>query len=249
MCRQAMNDASERNTAAGGLLSHAAIPAELRVALRIVVEGLQATRVVREHQGLSLGPDLPDVTGSAAVTTPTQVTVGDQQVTAPPGVPPATTALLRWGHRGWEPSARRVLPHPVLEESHDDRRCRGRRGSPRRPPRRRWRRGLRRWRRLGRWRRPRRLVARRRDGQCGDGQIPPHRGRRSRSRSSASSSESRAGVIASRRTAASPSCPVSTRDSSSPASSCGCTVKQPTGPSSTSPPVTPTGAAWPTDTS
>jgi len=36
---------------------------------------------------------------------------------------------------------------------------------------------------------------------------------------------------------------------SNPASSCGCTVKQPTGPSSTSPPATPTGAAWPTSTS
>jgi len=88
LCRQAMNDASERNTAAGGLLSHARTPAELRVALRIVVEGLQATRVVREHQGLSLGPDLPDVTGPAAVNTPTQVTVGDQQITAHPDYHP-----------------------------------------------------------------------------------------------------------------------------------------------------------------
>jgi len=84
LCRQAMNDASERSTAAGGLLSHARTPAEMSVALRIVVEGLQATRVVREHQGLSLGPDLPDVTGPAAVNTPTQVTVGTEQVTAHP---------------------------------------------------------------------------------------------------------------------------------------------------------------------
>jgi len=84
LCRQAMNDASERTTAAGGLLSHARTPAEMSVALRIVVEGLQATRVVREHQGLSLGPDLPDVTGPAAVNTPTQVTVGTEQVTAHP---------------------------------------------------------------------------------------------------------------------------------------------------------------------
>jgi len=96
-CRQAMNDASERNTAAGGLLSHAATPAELRVALRIVVEGLQATRVVREHQGLSLGPELPDVTGSAAVTTPTQVTVGDQQVTAHRGYHPQQPHFIGGG--------------------------------------------------------------------------------------------------------------------------------------------------------
>jgi len=88
LCRQAMNDASERNTAAGGLLSRATTPAELRVALRIVVEGLQATRVVREHQGLFLGPDLPDVTGPAAVTAPTQVTVGNDQITAHPDYHP-----------------------------------------------------------------------------------------------------------------------------------------------------------------
>jgi hypothetical protein len=84
LCRQAMNDASERNTAAGGLLSRATTPAELQVAMRIVVEGLQATRVVREHQGLSLGPDLPNVTGPAAVQAPTQVTVGGAEMTAHP---------------------------------------------------------------------------------------------------------------------------------------------------------------------
>jgi len=84
LCRQAMNDASERNNAAGGLLARAHTAAEMRVALRIVVEGLHATRVVREHQGLSLGPDLPDVTSPATVTTPTPVNIGEQQITAHP---------------------------------------------------------------------------------------------------------------------------------------------------------------------
>ncbi len=88
LCRQAMNDASERNNAAGGLLARAGTAAEMRVALRIVVEGLQATRVVREHQVLSLGPDLPDVTSPATVQTPTPVNVGDQQITAHPDYHP-----------------------------------------------------------------------------------------------------------------------------------------------------------------
>jgi len=88
LCRQAMNDASERNNAAGGLLARAGTAAEMRVALRIVVEGLQATRVVREHQGLPLGPDLPDVTSPATVQTPTPVNVGDQQITAHPDYHP-----------------------------------------------------------------------------------------------------------------------------------------------------------------
>ena len=84
LCRQAMSDASERNNAAGGLLSRAKKVPELRVALRIVVEGLQATRVVREHQGLSLGPDLPDVTSAATVAEPTPVTVNMEKMTAHP---------------------------------------------------------------------------------------------------------------------------------------------------------------------
>jgi len=86
LCRQAMNDASERNNAAGGLLARAGTAAEM--ALRIVVEGLQATRVVREHQGLPLGPDLPEVTSPATVQTPTPVNVGDQQITAHPDYHP-----------------------------------------------------------------------------------------------------------------------------------------------------------------
>ncbi len=81
---RAMNDASERNNVAGGLLARAHTAAVMRVALRIVVEGLQATRVVREHQGLSLGPDLPDVTSPATVATPTPVNIGEQQITAHP---------------------------------------------------------------------------------------------------------------------------------------------------------------------
>jgi len=39
LCRQAMNDASERNNAAGGLLARAGTAAEMRVALRMSSKG------------------------------------------------------------------------------------------------------------------------------------------------------------------------------------------------------------------
>jgi hypothetical protein len=71
-----------------GLLARARTAGEMRVALRIVVEGLQATRVVREHLGLALGPELPDVTGPATVQAPTPVNIGDQQITAHPDYHP-----------------------------------------------------------------------------------------------------------------------------------------------------------------
>lgn len=56
MSRQAMSDAGERYTAAGSLLSTASSAGELMVAKRIVAEGLTATRLVRQKQGL---PQLP----------------------------------------------------------------------------------------------------------------------------------------------------------------------------------------------
>jgi hypothetical protein len=74
MCRQALADASERQTAAGSLLSTATTLGELHVAQRIVVEGLTATRLVRERRGLPLGPDLPDL-ATPTVNSPTTVTV------------------------------------------------------------------------------------------------------------------------------------------------------------------------------
>jgi hypothetical protein len=74
MCRQALADASERQTAAGSLLATATTVGELRVGQRIVVEGLTATRLVRERRGLPLGPDLPDL-ATPTVNSPTAVTV------------------------------------------------------------------------------------------------------------------------------------------------------------------------------
>lgn len=81
--RQAMSDASERYNAAGGLLASASTVGELRVARRIIVEGLTATRIVRGNQGLPLGPDLPDPQ-TATVTEPTPLRHdGDDHVAYP----------------------------------------------------------------------------------------------------------------------------------------------------------------------
>jgi hypothetical protein len=83
MARQALADASERQTAAGSLLSTATTVGELRVAQRIVVEGLTAARLVRERRGLPLGPDLPDLR-MPTVDAPTTVNVnGAPQVAYP----------------------------------------------------------------------------------------------------------------------------------------------------------------------
>lgn len=80
--RQALADAAERYTAAGGILSSATTVGELQVAKRIVVEGLTATRLVRGKQGLPLGPDLP--ADPRAVDQPTPVTYDGDHYTAHP---------------------------------------------------------------------------------------------------------------------------------------------------------------------
>lgn len=82
VCRQALTDASERATAAGALMSRANSAAEMDVAKRTVLEGLTATRLVRERQGLPLGPDLPPDRRTVDAETP--VEVDGQQYTAHP---------------------------------------------------------------------------------------------------------------------------------------------------------------------
>ncbi len=84
--RQALADAAERYTAAGGVLSSATTVGELQVAKRIVVEGLTATRLVRQQQGLPLGADLP--VDPVTVDQPTPVIHEGDQYTAYPGYHP-----------------------------------------------------------------------------------------------------------------------------------------------------------------
>jgi hypothetical protein len=68
------------------VLATATTPAELRVAQRILIEGLHATRLVRQRQGLPLGADLPDL---AAVSEPTAVHIGDEEHVAHPDYHPS----------------------------------------------------------------------------------------------------------------------------------------------------------------
>jgi hypothetical protein len=82
VCRQALVDASERASAAGATLSRAHSVAELDVAKRTVLEGLTATRLVRERQGLPLGADLP--LDPRSVAAPTQLLVDGEEHTAHP---------------------------------------------------------------------------------------------------------------------------------------------------------------------
>lgn len=82
-CRQAMSDAAERSSSAGGMLGRARSAGEFEVARRTVIEGLTATRFVREKRGLPLGAELPSY-GTARVDAPTTVTVdGDEHVAHP----------------------------------------------------------------------------------------------------------------------------------------------------------------------
>jgi hypothetical protein len=85
--KQALADASERYTAAGALMSTANTVGELQVAKRIAVEGVTATRIVRQRQGLPLGSDLPD-TGVATVGSPTPVVHDGQEHVAYPDYHP-----------------------------------------------------------------------------------------------------------------------------------------------------------------
>lgn len=99
VCRQALSDASERYSAAGGLLSTAASLGELQVARRIVIEGLTATRIVRKRQGLPLGADLPDL-GVASVDEPTSVIHDDQEHIAHPSYHPDQPHFFGGGNVG-----------------------------------------------------------------------------------------------------------------------------------------------------
>lgn len=82
IARQALNDASERESAAGALMARASTIAELDVAKRIVLEGLFGTRLVRQRRGLPTGPDLPS--DPRTVHSPTQVDIGGERHTAHP---------------------------------------------------------------------------------------------------------------------------------------------------------------------
>ncbi len=96
--RPALADTAERYTAAGGILSSASSVGELQVAKRIVVEGLTATRLVREKQGLPLGRDLS--VDPATVDRPTPVMHEGEQYTAHPAYHPDQPHFFGGGQVG-----------------------------------------------------------------------------------------------------------------------------------------------------
>jgi hypothetical protein len=96
--RQAMADASERYNAAGAVLEQATSVGEVLVAKRIVVEGLTATRIVRQNQGLPLGAELPKL--DSIVNEPTAVLHDGQEHVAYPGYHPDQPHFFGGGQVG-----------------------------------------------------------------------------------------------------------------------------------------------------
>ena len=103
---QALADAAERYNATGALMASADTPGEFAAARRTAVEGLAATRVVRQRLGLDLGPDVPLPPGTGPqLQEPTRVQVGDQEYDGSP-----TYAPGRGHHYGGGTLGGRAVP-------------------------------------------------------------------------------------------------------------------------------------------
>ncbi len=96
--RQALTDASERYTSAGGLRSRATTTGELAAVRDTVIEGLHATRTVRQRLGLDLGPAIPEPPGVEAQ--PQPVSVGGQTFQASPSYAPGQANYFPGGTVG-----------------------------------------------------------------------------------------------------------------------------------------------------
>jgi len=90
--RQALADAAERYSAAGAMLEHADTDGEYDAARRIALEGLMATRVVRQRTGLDPGPELPPIapTGGPQLATSQEVEVNGQRYQGHPAYTPGS---------------------------------------------------------------------------------------------------------------------------------------------------------------
>lgn len=101
VARQALADASERYTATGALLAKADTPGEYAAARRTAVEGLAATRVVRQQLGLDPGPDVPLPPGEGPQLTETaRVQVGDDEYEGSPSYEPGRPHYYEGGSYG-----------------------------------------------------------------------------------------------------------------------------------------------------
>jgi hypothetical protein len=101
VARQALADASERYSTASTLFERAGSDAQLRTAWLAAVEGLHASRVVRQRQGLDLGPPVPALPGSGPqLTRPATVAVDGRSYVGAPTYEPGRPHWFPGGYHG-----------------------------------------------------------------------------------------------------------------------------------------------------
>ncbi len=101
VAQQALTDAGERYNATGALMAKADTLGEFAAARRTAVEGLAATRLVRERIGLDPGPEVPLPPGSVpALQEPARVQVGDEEYDGAPQYSPERPHYYEGGYYG-----------------------------------------------------------------------------------------------------------------------------------------------------
>lgn len=101
VAQQALTDAGERYNATGALMAKADTLGEFAAARRTAVEGLAATRLVRERIGLDPGPEVPLPPGSVpALQEPARVKVGEQEYDGAPQYSPERPHYYEGGYYG-----------------------------------------------------------------------------------------------------------------------------------------------------
>lgn len=101
VAQQALTDAGERYNATGALMAKADTLGEFAAARRTAVEGLAATRLVRERIGLDPGPEVPLPPGSVpALQEPARVKVGEEEYDGAPQYSPERPHYYEGGYYG-----------------------------------------------------------------------------------------------------------------------------------------------------
>lgn len=101
VAQQALTDAGERYNATGALMAKADTLGEFAAARRTAVEGLAATRLVRERTGHDPGPEVPLPPGSVpALQEPARVQVGEEEYDGAPQYSPERPHYYEGGYYG-----------------------------------------------------------------------------------------------------------------------------------------------------
>ena len=101
VARQAINDASERYTAAGGMIASANTKEKLEVVRRTALEGLAMTRAARSALGFDPGPEIsPTPSSGPPLTEAGRVRVGDREYEGYPGYTPGAPHYFGGGMVG-----------------------------------------------------------------------------------------------------------------------------------------------------